>query len=43
MEDQGFYTSKGRFVTREEGLLIARKAGQVDEILGGVLTSEDLY
>ena len=40
--DQGFYTSKGRFVTREEGLEIARAAGQVDKIIGGVLTSEDL-
>lgn len=41
--DQGFYTSKGRFVTREEGLIIARAAGQVGDIIGGVLTSEDLY
>lgn len=41
--DQGFYTSKGRFVSREEGLKIARAAGQVNEIIGGVLTSEDLY
>ena len=41
--DQGFYTSKGRFVTREEGLKIATEAGQVKEIIGGVLTSEDLY
>lgn len=41
--DQGFYTSKGRFVTRKEGLEIARAAGQVDKIIGGVLTSEDLY
>jgi hypothetical protein len=42
-DDQGFYTSKGRFVTREEGLIIARAAGQVGDIIGGVLTSEDLY
>lgn len=42
-DDQGFYTSKGRFVTREEVLTIARAAGQVDKIIGGVLTSEDLY
>ena len=41
--DQGFYTCKGRFVTREEVLEIARAAGQVDKIIGGVLTSEDLY
>lgn len=42
-KDQGFYTSKGRFVTREEGLEIARASGQVKDIIGGVLTSEDLY
>ena len=42
-DDQGFYTSNGRFVTREEGLVIAREAGQVDKIIGGLLTSEDLY
>lgn len=42
-KDQGFYTSKGRFVSREEGLKIARASGQVNEIIGGVLTSEDLY
>ena len=41
--DQGFYTSKGRFVTRAEGLIIARECEQVDEIIGSVLTSEDLY
>lgn len=29
--DQGFYTSKGRFVDRYEGMMIAYKAGQVDE------------
>jgi hypothetical protein len=28
-EDQGFYTSKGRFVEREEAMYIAWKAGQV--------------
>lgn len=28
-EDQGFYTSKGRFVDRYEGMEIAYKAGQV--------------
>lgn len=41
--DQGFLTSKCRFVTREEGEIIARKAGQIDKIIGGHLTSEDLY
>lgn len=28
---QGFYTSKGRFVSREEGMKIAYKVGQVSE------------
>lgn len=40
---QGFYTSYGRFVDREEGLLIAKKAGQVNEDLDKELFSEDLY
>lgn len=31
MEDQGFYTSKGRFVDRYEGMEIAYLAGQVSE------------
>ena len=31
MEDQGFYTSKGRFVNRYEGMKIAYEAGQVSE------------
>lgn len=43
LKDQGFYTSKGRFVTREEGLEIAKQSGQVNDIIGNVLTSEDLY
>lgn len=43
LKDQGFYTSKGRFVSRKEALEIARAANQVTEIIGGVLTSEDLY
>ena len=29
--DQGFYTSKGRFVDRSEAMLIAWKAGQVTD------------
>jgi len=40
---QGFLTSLGRFVDREEGLAVARAAGQVGELLGGELTSEDLW
>lgn len=31
MEDQGFYTSKGRFVGRHEAMKIAYEAGQVSE------------
>lgn len=42
-KDQGFFTSKGRFVTRKEAEIIAREAEQIDSIIGGVLTSEDLY
>lgn len=41
---QGFYTSKGRFVSREEAEKIARECGQVTgKLIGGVLTSEDLW
>lgn len=31
MDDQGFYTSHGRFVNRYEGMKIAYEAGQVSE------------
>lgn len=41
---QGFYTSLGRFVDRKEARIIAEKCGQISgKIIGGVLTSEDLY
>lgn len=41
---QGFYTSKGRFVSRKEAEKIARDCGQVTgNLIGGELTSEDLY
>ena len=41
---QGFYTSWGRFVSREEALQIAKEAGQVSEdIDDSRLFSEDLY
>lgn len=40
---QGFYTSFGRFVNREEALQIAKEAGQVEETLSNRLFSEDLY
>ena len=44
--EQGFLTSKNRFVTREEALIIALKENQVmdiKEIRGNRLFSEDLY
>lgn len=44
---QGFYTSKGRFVDREEGYKIALEAGQLnsDRVFNDIklLCSEDLY
>jgi hypothetical protein len=42
---QGFYTSMGRYVDREEGFKIAEKADQIIRITGsyGTLFSEDLY
>lgn len=40
---QGFYTSYGRFVDREEALKIAKEAGQVKETNSKRLFSEDLY
>jgi hypothetical protein len=43
-EDQGFYTSKGRFVDRKEAMIIAKEAGQVENIgTREMLFSEDLY
>lgn len=48
--DQGFYTSRGRFVDRREGMKIAYEAGQVNEKTAiksngefAILFSEDLY
>lgn len=43
--EQGFLTTKGRFVDREEGLRIATAAGQIDEKHGNAsqLFSEDLW
>ena len=43
MDDQGFLTSHGRFVSRKEAEAIARACGQVEKLIGGELTSEDLY
>ena len=42
--EQGFVTNKGRFVDRQEGMLIARDAGQViSDTTSDTLYSEDLY
>ena len=49
IEDQGFYTSKGRFVDRNEALQIAYNAHQIPPMVytergpKGKLFSEDLY
>lgn len=44
IDDQGFLTSRGRFVSRKEAEEIARECGQVvGDLIGGILTSEDLY
>ena len=40
--EQGFYTSKGRYVDRKEGAEIAYAAGQIDSPVDK-LFSEDLY
>lgn len=45
-DHQGFLTSKGRWVSREEALVIARDMGQIkdeSQIRGDNLYSEDLY
>nr|DAG99784.1 MAG TPA: hypothetical protein [Crassvirales sp.] len=42
-KDQGFLTSHGRFVNREEGYKIALEAGQITEKYDKTLYSEDLY
>ena len=41
---QGFLTNKNRFVDREEGMIIAKAAGQVEDTYSETrLFSEDLY
>lgn len=43
-EDQGFYTSKGRFVDRYEACKIAKESGQIEvDDEKTILYSEDLY
>lgn len=42
--DQGFVTSKGRFVNRSEGARLALNTGQIDKLKWGPdLFSEDLW
>lgn len=44
LDAQGFMTTKGRFVRRKPGEVIARLCGQLQgDLLGSVLTSEDLW
>lgn len=45
MNDQGFLTSKGRWVDRTEGCLIARRASQIRKKHGpdDMLFSEDMW
>ena len=40
--DGGFFTSRGRYVSREEAATIARNAGQINKC-DEILYSEDLY
>jgi len=43
-KDQGFYTSKNRFVSREAGIRLALECGQVEPYSNNShLFSEDLY
>ena len=43
LTQQGFYTSFGRFVNREEALQIAKESGQIKKTISNQLFSEDLY
>ena len=41
---QGFLTTKNRFLTRADALELVKETGQLKgDIIGGVLTSEDLW
>ncbi len=44
-DDQGFLDDTGKYYTRQEAEVIARQCNQIKngEIIGGVLTSEDLW
>ena len=42
--EQGFLTTKNRFLTRSEALVIVKETGQLkQDIIGSMLTSEDLW
>lgn len=41
--DQGFYTSKGRYLNRDDARTVAKEAGQIPEDFNSMLMSEDLY
>lgn len=42
--EQGFLTTKNRFLTRSEALELVKSTGQLDKpLMGGILTSEDLW
>lgn len=45
MHDQGFVTNKGRYVDRQEGVVIARNAGQIIKKTSpdNYLFSEDVW
>jgi hypothetical protein len=44
MTTQGFLTTKNRFLTREEALVLVTENGQLKQPkIGSVLTSEDLW
>lgn len=42
-DNQGFLTDNDVFLSRADAEIVARNAGQIDKIIGGVLTSEDLW
>lgn len=39
----GFVTEDGTFLTRKQALSYGRYIGQIDKLIGGILTSEDLW
>ncbi len=41
--EQGFLTNWGAFLNRKHAEVVARRAGQVDELIGSILTSEDMW